>query len=153
WFMMDSLWRTLTENLDAENIYYTMDGGKALVLDNMSPVFDSLSDTPYMGLNFYLAHSDVKGDEDSPLEDTQAAYQGFWEYPDGTILEINGEEWNLYADGGLTLLAGGPMKYVEDAACLMNDDGSSGGGWVSFDENNNLVDTGIILTYHGESLF
>ena len=28
WFMMDSLWRTLTENLDAENIYYTMDGGR-----------------------------------------------------------------------------------------------------------------------------
>ena len=31
----------------------------------------------------------------------------------------------------------------------MNDNGSSGGGRVSFDENNNLVDGVNILTYHG----
>lgn len=43
------------------------------------------------------------------------------------------------------------MEYEEDAACRMNADGSSGGR-VFFDENNNLIDSGIVLTYHGEFL-
>ena len=151
WFMMDSLWRTLTENLNAEKVYYTMDGGMELAFEELYPVNEFPSDIPYMGSEFYLAHADARGDEENPL-DMRAPYQGFWKYPDGTILEINGEEWNLYADDGLTLLAGGPMEYEEDAAYLMNADGSSGGGRVSFDENNNLIDSGIVLTYHGESL-
>ncbi|MGN0657077.1 MAG: hypothetical protein ACI4KR_09805 [Ruminiclostridium sp.] len=235
WFMMDSLWRTLTENLNTENIYYTMDGGKDLTFEELYPVNEFPSDIPYMGSEFYIAHSDVRGDEENPyactkglwrldgtadtasiemdglggftmyyasgsveaagylecgdelnngclrydmytaegelivgfyfdsdtqfhlvneagsvyLLDTQAAYQGFWEYPDGTILEINGEEWSVYEEDGVTLLAEGQIQYVEDAAYLINDDGSSGGGRVFFDENNNLVDTGKVLTYRG----
>lgn len=141
WFMMDSLCHTLTENLDAENIYYTMDGGKELILDKMSPVKEFPSDTPYMGSEFYFANAD-----------TQAAYQGFWIYPDGVILEINGEQWNLYAEDRATLLDGGPVKYDENAANLINADGSSGGGRVYFDENNSLVDSGNVLTYWGETL-
>ena len=49
WFMMDSLWRTLTANLDAENIFYTMDSGRNLVLEKMSPAITIPADTPYMG--------------------------------------------------------------------------------------------------------
>ena len=243
WFMMDSLWRTLTENLDAENIYYTMDGGRELVLEKMSPANVFPADIPYMGSEFYYAHADVRGDEENPyarisglwrldgMTDTasiemdgfggftmyyasgsveavgylectdeygngdyrydcytaegeliasfyfdsdtqlhignedetvylldaqtayqgfpQAAYQGFWEYPEGKILEINGDEWNLYADDGITLLAQGPVEYTEDAACLMNEDGSSGGGRVYFDEDGNLNDSGRVLTFLG----
>lgn len=242
WFMMDSLWHTLTENLDAENIYYTMDGGKELTLKEVSPVNEFPSDIPYMGSDFYFAHSDVKGDEENPyactkglwrmdgatdtasiemdglgdftmyyasgvveafgylecideyedgnyrydcynvegewivsfyfdsdtqlhignddgsvyILDTQAAaqadYQGFWIYPDGTILEINGDEWRLYADDRVTVLNEGPMEYDEEAAYLMNEDGSSGGGRVFFDENNSLVDSGTVLTYWGDAL-
>ncbi len=151
WFMMDSLWRTLTKNLDTENIYYTMDGGRELALEKMSPANVFPADIPYMGSEFYLANSNMRGDEENPL-DTQAAYQGFWKYPDGKILEINGDKWNLYADDRLTLLADGPVEYMEGAACLMNADGSSGGGRVFFDENNNLTDSGEVLTYHGKSL-
>ena len=147
WFMMDSLWRTLTGNLDVENIYYTMDGGKTLALDKMSPAVTIPSDTPYMGSEFYFDRDDVQGDKDM-----QAAYQGFWEYPDGKILEINDEAWKLYADDGVTLLAGGPMNYAEDAAWLMNEDGSSGSGRVYLDENNNLIDSGDVLTYRGLSI-
>ena len=145
WFMMDSLWRTLTENLNAENIYYTMDGGRELVLEKMSPAQEFPSDIPYMGSGFYFAHDDVQGDEENP-------YQGLWEYPEGKILEINGEEWNLYEDDCVTLLASGPMEYMEDAAWLMNEDGSSGGGKVYFDENNNLIDSGHVLTFLGLSI-
>ncbi|MGN0295185.1 MAG: hypothetical protein ACI4D3_14400 [Lachnospiraceae bacterium] len=163
WFMMDSLWRTLTENLDAENIYYTMDGGQELAFEELYPVNGFPYDVPYMGSGFYFAHADVRGDEETQLYienddestyilDTQAAYQGFWEYSDGTILEISDEEWNLYEAGELTPFAGGPVKYDEEAAYLMNDDGSSGGGKVYFDEEGRLIDFGNVLTYHGESL-
>ena len=81
----------------------------------------------------------------------QAAYLGFWEYPDGTILEINGKKWNLYESAESAPFACGPVEFDEDAAYLMNEDGSSGGGKVSFDENNNLIDSGDVLTYLGDS--
>ncbi|MGN1028051.1 MAG: hypothetical protein ACI4P4_16795 [Faecousia sp.] len=233
WFMMDSLWRTLIENLDAENIYYTMDGGREMVLEKMSSLNEFPSDVPYMGSEFYFAHDDVRGDEENPyarteglwrldgmtdtasikmdgfgwftmyyadgsveangyltytdengdfrydlyteedewivgfyfdsdtqfhienddgwvyMLDTHAAYQGFWEYPDGTILEISDEEWNLYKADELTLLANGPVKYDKEAAYLMNADGSSGGGRVYFDEDGSLIDSSYVLTFLG----
>ena len=34
----------------------------------------------------------------------------------------------------------------------MNDDGSSGGGKVYFNEDGNLIDFGNVLIYHGEFL-
>ena len=222
-FMMDILWRTLTNNLNAKNIYYTMDSGKELAFDELYPVNVLPSDIPYMGSDFYFAYADVRGDEESPyartkgllrldgatdtaiiemdglggftmyyadrsveavrylectdengnsrfdmyseegklivsfcfdsdkqfhivnndsvyLSDAKASYRGIREYP----LEIYGEEWNLCVDDGTTLLAEGRTEYAEDAACLMNADGSSGGGRVFFDENN-LVDTGKVL--------
>lgn len=149
WFMMDSLWRTLTENLGVENVYYTMDGGKELVLEKMSPAREFPSDVPYMGSGFYAAHDDVRGDDGTT--DMKAPYQGFWMYSNGWILEINDDKWNLYEDDGVTLIANGPMGYDEEAAYMMNEDGSSGGGKVSFDENHNLIDSGDILTYLGAS--
>lgn len=63
WFMMDSLWRTLTANYDVENIYYTMDGGQELAFEELYPVSTFPSDVLYMGSAFYLAHADVQGGE------------------------------------------------------------------------------------------
>ncbi|MDD6032937.1 MAG: hypothetical protein PUC47_05545 [Oscillospiraceae bacterium] len=242
WFMMDSLWKTLTENLGVEDIYYTMDGGQELVVGTMSPPLNEFpSDTPYMGSEFYEAHSDGQGDMsdvgdiylrteglwrmdgeadaasiemdgiggftmyyasgaveaagylecvdeygdgsyrydcytmDGTLitsfyfdsetqihlgndetvyrldEGTfmQRACLGFWQYPEGMILELGAERWTLYADDGVTVLSDGPVRYEEEAVYLMNDDGSSGGGRASFDDDGNLVESGCILTYLG----
>ena len=230
WFMMDSLWCTLAANLDTEIIYYTMDGGQELVIDELYPVNAFPSDIPYMGSEFYFAHYETRGDEEANartwglwrmdgatdtasiemngfggfimyyasgvveafgyveyveddcrydcysledewiisfyldsdtqlhiadddeviyLLDRKAAYQGFWEYPDGTVLEINGDRWNLYWAGDLTPFGWGPLEYDEEAAYLMNEDGSSGGGKVFFDENFDLVDSETVLTYCG----
>ncbi len=66
WFMMDSLYQTLADNLDTETIYYTMDGGKELCLENLSPARVFPSDIPYLGSQFYLAHQDVQGEDDLP---------------------------------------------------------------------------------------
>ena len=151
WFMMDSLWRTLTENLNAENIYYTMDGGRELFFEELYSVNVFPSDIPYMGSEFYFAHADVRGDDEQVcLPDAQSAYQGFWEYPDGTILEISDEGWwNTYMADEFTPFAWGPVEYDEEAVYLMNDDGSSGGGRAYFDENGNLIESGNVLTYLG----
>ena len=61
WFMMDSLWRTLNQAFGA-TVYYTMDGGKELSFDELSPINSFSPDSPYMGEAFYLAHDDVKGE-------------------------------------------------------------------------------------------
>ena len=76
-------------------------------------------------------------------------YTGLWEYPDGTILEIDDDWWYLYEADEYAPFAWGPVEYDEEAAYLMNDDGSSGGGKVYFDEDGNLHDTGYVLTYRG----
>ncbi len=62
WFMMDSMYRTLQEALH-EEVYYTMDGGKELIFDELYPVNVFPSDIPYMGSAFYFAHEDGQGDE------------------------------------------------------------------------------------------
>ena len=63
WFMMDSMYQTLKENYYTDEIYYTMDGGKELVFDELFPINVFPSDIPYMGSPFYFAHDDVRGDD------------------------------------------------------------------------------------------
>lgn len=231
WFMMDSLYRTLSENLDAKNIYYTMKGGEKLVLREVYPINEFSSDVPYMGSEFYFSHSNVQGDEENLYarakglwrldgmtntasiemdefgrftmytasgsveasghiecidenetgdyrydlynsenklivsfyfdSDTQfhleendnsvylldmwTSYRGLWEYPDGTVLELNDVGWNLYKADELTLIASGPLKFEGEFAYLMNADGSSGGGRISINEDGNLIDSGDVL--------
>lgn len=82
-----------------------------------------------------------------------SAYAGCWEYPDGTVLEIENDTWYLYEADEHMMIAWGPVKFDEDAAYLMNDDGSSGGGVVYFDEDGDLIDvSGDVLTYVGLSI-
>lgn len=60
WFMMDSLCRTVRENLKAENVYFTMNGGEMLELPDMADGFKLLEDDPYQGSAAY-----APGDEAS----------------------------------------------------------------------------------------
>lgn len=53
-FMLDSLWRTLTENLDVTEVYYTMDGGEKLTLVGLNPVDTFPAEEPYKGSAFYF---------------------------------------------------------------------------------------------------
>ncbi len=74
WFMMDSLWRTITENLKAENVYFTTDGGKELAFEELYPVKVFPQELPYMGSAFFFAHADSRGDltEVKPVSDDEA---------------------------------------------------------------------------------
>ena len=81
-----------------------------------------------------------------------SAYAGFWEYPDGTVLEIENDTWYLYEADEHMMIAWGPVEFDADAAYLMNDDGSSG-GVVYFDEDGDLIgSSGGVLTYLGLSI-
>jgi len=60
WFMLDSLWRSIHENLGAE-VCYTMDGGQTLTLPALSYPTSFPADTPYLGSPFYVTHSDARG--------------------------------------------------------------------------------------------
>jgi len=94
WFMMDSLWRTVMENFDVENVYYTMDGGYDLVLDELYPINEFPNDTPYMGSAFYSAHSDINDDytisEDDAYSLVQYTMEERGEFT--TVIMQNGDE-------------------------------------------------------------
>ena len=72
WFMLDSLCQTIVRNIPAmaeKDIFYAMEGGGGLVLENLSPPMDFTLETPYMGSAFYFAHADGRGDiiDDEPV--------------------------------------------------------------------------------------
>ncbi len=73
------------------------------------------------------------------------AYQGYWMYDSGYLLLIEEDQWFYYANDG-ELLTWGPVEYDEECAYLINNDGSSGGGRVTY-ENGTLRDSGEVLTW------
>ncbi len=52
WFMLDSMWITLTENLGYENVYFSVNGGDFMV-NTIEPAFTLPITEPYMGSSFY----------------------------------------------------------------------------------------------------
>lgn len=61
WFMLDSLWLTLTGNFEVENVYYTDSEGQNLVIPGLYLIEEFPADLPYMGSAFFAAHSDGAG--------------------------------------------------------------------------------------------
>lgn len=59
WFMLDSLYLTLKENLGVSEVYYTMDGGQTLVLDGLYPLDTFPSDIPFQGSDIYYENADI----------------------------------------------------------------------------------------------
>jgi hypothetical protein len=90
WFMMDSLWYTLINNLNVENVYYTMDGGQELIIEGFDELFQielcSL-DVPYLGSEFYFSHEDGKG------EDWSSSPQA-WEGICGSFVREGSDQYN-----------------------------------------------------------
>ncbi|MDR0434736.1 MAG: hypothetical protein LBH21_06700 [Gracilibacteraceae bacterium] len=69
WFMMDSLARTIKENLPVDTVYYSMDGGKELTFLNPEDMaaqgLPSLPpDQSYEGSAFFAAHAGGEGGEE-----------------------------------------------------------------------------------------
>ncbi len=106
WFMMDSLWLTLTKSLKIENVFYTMNNGQNLSFDELYPVKEFPADLAYMGCAFFFAHADGKGDETDGRGDlidmSDQPFVGFWNSTNKIDEDSNsgyGKRYALYADG------------------------------------------------------
>ncbi|MDY0235369.1 MAG: hypothetical protein RBR71_05045 [Gudongella sp.] len=94
WFMLDSLWYTVIENLDYENVYYTMNGGCNLEFDNLYPIKEFPSNIIYMGSAFYYAHADTHNGEILSEEDAFALAEDIMQERGdfSTVILSDGEE-------------------------------------------------------------
>lgn len=112
WFMMDSLWMTLTANLGVDNVYYTMNGGQDLVFEELYPVKDFPADIPYVGCAFYFSHVDVKGDETIDTDTAMMLVQNAMDArgESASVVVQTGEE-TIQGEYALTFAAG---DYSED---------------------------------------
>jgi len=73
WFLLDSLALTIAKNINLQELVYTMDGGKTLVLENLSPPVSF--EGPYMLKDYYL---DGRGDiiDEEPVDPADVAWEG-----------------------------------------------------------------------------
>ena len=127
WFMLDSLCSTLMRNLDGVlEVYYTMDGGKELVLENLSPPV-SFGAGPYMFSEFYL--TDGRGDiiDEEPVDPADVNWWGEYGSEVGLLTIHN------YNDRGM----GWSFRFVFD-----NIDGETDEGVAALDP-----ETGILAYY------
>lgn len=60
WFLLDSLWSTVMKAFGTDEIYYTMDGGKALRVPEIAYPEEFPPDIPYLGSPFYVHHSNLR---------------------------------------------------------------------------------------------
>ncbi len=80
WFMLDSLYMSIINNLPYQQVYYTMNGGEALEIEELFPVNKFDLNTPYMGSDFYKNNSAKTGFENP--------YIGLWELEGDTQLSF-----------------------------------------------------------------
>ncbi len=121
WFMLDSLRRTLIENLDLEEVYYTMNDGEDLVFDQLSAVATYPdpavlpADEPFMGSAFYHNHAGGRADDDIAAD--YAHLEGTW-HLDGSldtsfiVFDSEGYFTTYYASGSVE--ANGYAEAVEE---------------------------------------
>ncbi len=143
WFMMDSLWQTILKNYDAENVYYTMDGGKELEIADISTYADFPVDSPYMGYRFYEEHiNDNSGDTESFYKSTA----GMWRADgkkDAEYIVMNGTgAFMCYsADGSIEAM--GTLDYADDSgdgksSYIMNVNGGDVFGTFVFESETQI---------------
>jgi hypothetical protein len=156
WFMMDSLWSTVIENLDYENVYYTMNSGIDLEFEELYPIKKFPSDLPYMGSAFYNAHANTHngkilgGDDALVLVEYIMEERGEFSeviLPDGEDI-IDGEHAYIfsagdYSEDGIKFTA--MYHYaVSDRGNVYYIDVLTGADWILINsETNNKVDFSV----------
>ncbi len=151
WFMMDSLWQTLTANLSAEEVYYTMDGGQELTFDELAPVSTFPSGIAYLGSPFYFAHADGRGDDDAAGETGDAGDAGdpvdtgaqadFSRTEGNWYLDGEAGSASLYMDGEGGFIAFYASGYTETAGYLeyVDEYGDGNGRYDMYDGEGNFI--------------
>lgn len=133
WFMMDSLQKTLANNMAVENVYYTMNEGQALTFDELSPVREFPAELPYMGSTFYFEHADGGGDlidmESDPGDTNQPAWWGTYKSDElgfsVIITEYSGTDFwaevSLLRSGSIVLAAKAAISPEDDHFAVFGD--------------------------------
>jgi len=105
WFMLDSLALTIAKNMNLQELVYTMDGGKPLALENLSPPVSF--EGPYMLKAYYLdGRGDIIGEE--PVDPADVAWEGEYGSEVG-MLRISGydnESFEFAFDNNGVILEG-----------------------------------------------
>ncbi len=105
WFMMDSLYKTIMENIEAIEVFYMAEGGQELSFDELSPVNAFGTTVPYMGSSFYYNHADDVWEDVVIYDNTADQWsQGTWFLngdinSDYIVLDTNSNFVSCYADG------------------------------------------------------
>lgn len=143
-FQSDECWVTIFADDFDKNSYEFVD---VKLIDGVHVTLEGTSRSIY--LDYQYDGSLVKFDGeiiyayDEPVNN-DFDFSGFWQYPDGTVMEIHDQTWYLYNGSG-AIYQQGPMEFLENEAYLMMDDGSGGGGYLYFDADGNLHDGNDIL--------
>ncbi len=113
WFMLDSLYETIIENMDVDEIYYSTEGNVDSEFGNSivtSAFGANQMNAPYMGSNFYKNHAGNVGDE---LDAHFTMMEGTWylngEYDNDFIDMFSDGSFVYYSDG--KAYAQGVMTY------------------------------------------
>ena len=105
WFMLDSLALTLAKNLNIQELTYTMDDGKPLVLENLTP--PQSFEGPYMLKEYYL---DGRGDiiDEEPVDPADVAWAGEYGSEVGMlrITDYDNESFKFAFDNDGVILEG-----------------------------------------------
>ena len=100
WFMLDSLNLSVARSLsDLGDLYYSMDGGKTLVLDTMPDPLTIPLDEPYLGSDYFLAQMGGGGE---PVDPADVNWWGAYG-EDGWTLNIDnydGKSFHFTLDNG-----------------------------------------------------
>ncbi len=116
WFMLESLYQTIIHNFDVSEVYYTMEGGEALTVNELYPISTFTTDLPYMGSSFYFNHSDNTGDIDAP-DERFSITTGTWRF-DGAmdtayfVMDGMGNFTAYYASGSME--NAGYLEFVDE---------------------------------------
>ena len=120
WFMLDSLWRTITENFGELDVYYTMNGGKELKVPTIGYPSVFPLDIPYLGCQFYCAHRDLRDDDNVRQRKMHTQKRTKLINPAHTV-DMSG--MNLYCQN--------------DHICLANDSNAKVSLYVNAEKDNN----------------
>ncbi len=125
WFMLDSLARTIKKNFKVRTVYYSMEGGKPLVLEDMPCLKELPVEQSYEGSTFFCAHGGNMGDGAADFTYRDEKHQLLLSYPNvfsaKGVMDKSGTLRFAAQQGGSALLYWvTPNTYGEDTAAFID---------------------------------
>jgi len=145
WFALDSLYRTIVKNIPGiQEVFYTMDGGRELVLENLSPPV-AFGDSPYILRGYYLAMEGL-GDiiEEEPIDPADVNWWGEYGSEKGllNIVNYNGRSFRFTFDND---------GVIEDGVAALDPETAILASYEKYEFRFNLEQDTISVWFDGGS--